>query len=131
MHHETEKQYKHFKRKLGLKGETKPGDLMKRAEEVKEGKVMLKKHKKAHKTMACKVCGSKAHKVHPKAEKHYKKHKNFIAKAIKHPGALHRELGVKQGNKIPKAKLAAAAKKPGVEGRRARFAETLSHLRKG
>ena len=35
--------------------------------------------------------------------------KHFIAGAIKHPGALHRELGVPQGEKIPKAKIAKAA----------------------
>lgn len=56
--------------------------------------------------------------------------KNFIAKAIKKPGALHKELGVPEGKKIPKAKLAAAAKKKGKIGQRARFAETLSKLRK-
>lgn len=54
--------------------------------------------------------------------------KNFIAGAIKHPGALHRELHVPQGQKIPERKIEAAAKKPGVEGRRARFAETLEKL---
>lgn len=56
--------------------------------------------------------------------------KNFIQKAIKHPGALHRELGVPVGQKIPRAKLLAAAKKSGTEGRRARFAMTLAKLRK-
>lgn len=54
--------------------------------------------------------------------------KNFIAGAIKHPGALHRELGVPQGQKIPASKLAAAAKKGGKLGQRARFAETLKGL---
>ena len=51
--------------------------------------------------------------------------KNWIAGAIKKPGALKKELGVKKGEKIPAKKLAAAAKKPGVEGQRARLAETL------
>jgi hypothetical protein len=55
-----------------------------------------------------------------------KKHgKKWIAGAIGKPGALHRELGVKIGRKIPAAKLAAAAKKGGIEGKRARLAETL------
>ena len=54
--------------------------------------------------------------------------KNWIKGAIKHPGALHRELGVKQGKKIPAKKLAAAAKKGGKIGRRARLAETLKGL---
>jgi len=52
----------------------------------------------------------------------------FIQKAIKHPGALHRQLGVPQGKKIPAKKLAAAAKKGGKLGQRARFAETLKKL---
>lgn len=56
--------------------------------------------------------------------------KNFIAGAIKHPGALRKELGTKEGKPIPKGKLEAAAKKPGVEGKRARLAETLGKLRK-
>lgn len=60
--------------------------------------------------------------------KNKKKHKSFIAGAIKHPGALHRQLGIKQGEKIPAKKLAAAAKKGGKLGRRARLAETLKGL---
>jgi hypothetical protein len=51
--------------------------------------------------------------------------KNWIAGAIKKPGALHKELGVKKGEKIPAKKLATASKKSGVEGKRARLAETL------
>ena len=50
---------------------------------------------------------------------------NWIKGAIKHPGALHKELGVPQGKKIPASKLAKAAKAGGVEGKRARLAETL------
>ena len=57
--------------------------------------------------------------------------KNWISGAIKKPGALHKELGVKQGTKIPEKKLEAAAKKPGVEGKRARLAETLKGFKKG
>lgn len=52
----------------------------------------------------------------------------FIQKAIKHPGALHKQLGVPQGKKIPAKKLASAAKKGGVLGKRARLAETLKSL---
>lgn len=58
------------------------------------------------------------------------KHGKWIAEAIKKPGALHKELGVKAGEKIPAKKLAAAAKKPGIEGRRARLAETLKGFKK-
>jgi len=54
----------------------------------------------------------------------------WIAGAIKKPGALRKELGIKAGEKIPARKLAAAAKKPGVEGKRARLAETLKKLSK-
>lgn len=55
----------------------------------------------------------------------------WIQKAIKKPGALHKEMGVPEGKKIPAKKLAAAAKKPGVEGKRARLAETLKSFKKG
>lgn len=56
------------------------------------------------------------------------KDKKFIQKAIKKPGALHKELGVPEGKKIPEKKLDAAAKKGGKLGQRARFAETLKGL---
>ena len=49
----------------------------------------------------------------------------WIQKAIKHPGALKKELHVPEDKKIPAKKLSAAAKKPGVEGKRARLAKTL------
>lgn len=54
----------------------------------------------------------------------------WIAKAIKHPGALRKELHVKAGEKIPAKKLAVAAKKPGKEGKRGRLAITLKGLHK-
>jgi len=54
----------------------------------------------------------------------------WIQKAIKKPGALHEELHVPKGKKIPAKKLKAAAKKGGKEGKRARLAETLGKLRK-
>jgi hypothetical protein len=56
--------------------------------------------------------------------------KKFIAGAIKKPGALRKELGAKKGEPIPAGKLAAAAKKPGKLGQRARFAETLKGFKK-
>jgi hypothetical protein len=59
-----------------------------------------------------------------------KKGGNWIQGAIKKPGALREQLGVKKGEKIPKAKLAAAAKKGGKLGQRARLAVTLSKMRK-
>lgn len=56
--------------------------------------------------------------------------KKWIQKAIKKPGQLHKDLGVPQGKKIPAGKIAAAAKKPGKVGARARLAQTLSKMKK-
>lgn len=56
--------------------------------------------------------------------------KNWIQNAIKKPGQLHKDLGVPAGKKIPASKLAAAAKKPGKVGQRARFAQTLKKMKK-
>jgi hypothetical protein len=53
----------------------------------------------------------------------------WIQGAIQHPGALHRDLGVPQGKKIPVSKIRAAAKGTGVTARRARFALTLQGMR--
>jgi hypothetical protein len=58
------------------------------------------------------------------------KKKNWIADAIKKPGALREELHVKKGKKIPAAKLKKAEKAKGKLGKRARLAETLGKLRK-
>jgi len=54
----------------------------------------------------------------------------WIQKAIKKPGALRESMGVKKGAKIPPKKLAAASKKPGKMGQRARLAQTLRGLGK-
>lgn len=56
--------------------------------------------------------------------------KKWIQKAIKHPGALHRQLGVPADKPIPASKLRAAASKGGKLGRRARLAMTLKRLHK-
>ena len=56
---------------------------------------------------------------------------NWIAGAIKKPGALRAQLGTKPGQPIPAGKLAKAAKAPGKLGQRARFAETLKGFKKG
>ncbi len=62
----------------------------------------------------------------------------FIQKAIKHPGALHADLGVPQGQKIPEGKISAAiaaGKKPDATAaqkktaKRAQFARTLSGMK--
>ena len=56
--------------------------------------------------------------------------KNWIEGAVKHPGALHKQLGVPEGQKIPAGKLSEAAKAPGKLGQRARLAETFKGMRK-
>ena len=55
---------------------------------------------------------------------------NWIAGAIKHPGALHRALGVPEGQKIPAAKMAAArsSRNPRIR-RMAGLAHTLGGMR--
>lgn len=58
------------------------------------------------------------------------KKKNWIAGAIKKPGALHKEMGVPMGKKIPAKALAKASKKGGKEGKRARLAQTLKSFHK-
>lgn len=57
--------------------------------------------------------------------------KNWIKSAIKHPGALHKSLGVPEGEKIPAKKLAKAthSENPTL-AKRARLAETLKKLNK-
>ena len=58
------------------------------------------------------------------------KNGKWIQKAIKKPGALRKQLGAKPGKPIPAAKLAAAAKKGGKLGQRARLAQTLKGMKK-
>lgn len=55
----------------------------------------------------------------------------WIQGAIKHPGALHKSLGVPEGKKIPEKKLEKAehSKNPKT-AKRARLAETLKHMKK-
>ena len=53
----------------------------------------------------------------------------WIQKAIKKPGALHKEMGIPEGKRIPAKKLAKAAKAPGKLGQRARLAETLKKMK--
>lgn len=65
------------------------------------------------------------------ATQHEKNVKKWIQKAITHPGALHRQLGVPQGQKIPAAKLEAASHKPGLLGQRARLAQELKKFHRG
>jgi len=57
---------------------------------------------------------------------------DWIKGAIKHPGALHKELNVPMGKKIPKGKIEKAehSKNP-KERKRAMLAETLKNMHKG
>lgn len=56
--------------------------------------------------------------------------KKWIAKAIKKPGALSKELGVPEEDNIPVSKLKKAAKVKGKLGKRARLALTLKKIAK-
>lgn len=56
--------------------------------------------------------------------------KKWIQGANIKKGALHRELGVPIGQKIPTGKLAGAAQKGGLLGKRARLAQTLKGFKK-
>jgi len=56
------------------------------------------------------------------------KEKNWIAGAIKHKGALHKQLHVPADEPIPAEKLNAAAEKGGKLGKRARLAKTLKRI---
>lgn len=57
--------------------------------------------------------------------------RNWIAGAIKHPGALHKEMHVPAGEKIPAKKLAKAEHSDNPKlAKRARLAETLKGLHK-
>jgi len=64
-----------MKRSLGLKGPTKPGDMISRMNAIKSGTVAYKKSSakkmSTSKMMACKTCASKTHstKDHPKTAK--------------------------------------------------------------
>lgn len=55
----------------------------------------------------------------------------WIQKAVKHPGALHKSLHVKEGEKIPAKKLEKAehSKNPTTR-KRAALAETLKKMHK-
>jgi hypothetical protein len=56
--------------------------------------------------------------------------KDWISDAIRRPGALHSQLGIKQGDKIPTETLKSAAKKGGKLGKRANLAITLGKMHK-
>lgn len=58
--------------------------------------------------------------------------KGWVKAAVKHPGALHRDLNVPEGEKIPAAKLEAAthSDNPTV-AKRAHLAETMKGFHHG
>lgn len=53
---------------------------------------------------------------------------HWIQGAIKHPGALHKEMGVPEDKTIPAGKLQQAAQKGGKLGKRARLAMALKRM---
>jgi len=59
-----------------------------------------------------------------------KSKKNFIQDAIKHPGALRKTLGIKEGQTIPVEKLKELSKGNDLTAKRARLALTLRKLNK-
>ena len=54
----------------------------------------------------------------------------WIAGAISKPGALHKALGVPQGQKIPEKALNKAAKAGGTLAKQANLAKTLAGFKK-
>ena len=57
--------------------------------------------------------------------------KNWIQDAIGKPGALHKQMGIKEGQKIPYAALRSAAKGGNsLKAKRARLAMTLRKMKK-
>ena len=56
--------------------------------------------------------------------------KNWIQGAIKKPGALHRQLGIPAGKKIPKSTLRRCSKAAGKLGQRCRLALTLGKFKR-
>lgn len=54
----------------------------------------------------------------------------FIQKMNMKKGALHKQMGIPEGKKIPVKKLKSAEKKGGLIAKRAHLAETLKKLRK-
>ncbi len=56
--------------------------------------------------------------------------KDWIGGAIENPGALHRDLGIPEGEKIPVDLIKKAAKRKDKVGSRARLALTLRGFKK-
>ena len=87
----------------------------------------MKHKKKHHKKHEHKEHYESADPMH--GEHHEESNRNWIKGAIKHKGALRRELHVKKGHKIPEKKLEKAAHHSGKEGSRARLAITLKKMK--
>lgn len=103
-----------------------PGELYNKMKKKMESKRHERKETKAHERGESKAVEAKENKM-----KKGMKKKNWIAGAIKKPGALHKALGVKQGKKIPAKTLAKAAKKGGKMAKRVALAKTLKSFHKG
>jgi hypothetical protein len=57
--------------------------------------------------------------------------KNWIANAIKKPGALHKALKVSPGKKIPASKLSIKKSDTALMKKRKNLAKTLGKMKKG
>jgi hypothetical protein len=62
----------------------------------------------------------------------HQKRKKWIQRALKKhkKGALHKQLGIPEGETIPLQRLKSAAKAPGLLGKRARLALNLRKIRR-
>ena len=65
-----------------------------------------------------------------KSKKRSKPKKKWIKKAIKNPGALHKQLGVPLGKKIPASKLKIKPGDSPTTKRRKQLAKTLGGFKK-
>jgi hypothetical protein len=75
--------------------------------------------------------GTPLFKMLPRHHKGNKMAEKWIKGAIKHPGKLHRELGVPEGKKIPAKKMAKAAKSKSPTIRKeVALAKTLKKMKK-
>jgi hypothetical protein len=101
-----------------IKGGVTPVELHPKTDDRPEEQVEDEKSKKAA-NKANKEIGAKSGKL---------KEEKWIQKAIKHKGALHKQLHVPADEPIPAEKLNAAAEKGDKLGQRARLAKTLKRI---
>ena len=100
------------------------------AKDLKEDRVLAKKHHMTHKEWEASEMDEKHDRQKSmKGLKHGGKAGKWIQGAIEHKGALHKSLHVPMGEKIPAKKLAKAEHSSNPKlAKRAHLAETLKHL---